>query len=300
MTGIIALSKRFLPALTFVLSSTSVHAEIAVNTAMITAGELRIMGRISPPGIAPITLDDIYQGQTDKEGRFEFRLPYHPPTCAVTLKTRNESRQAVIAFCGQRGPSGAPGAQGPKGETTKSGASGPPGQPGPPGPPGPEGPPGPIGPQGAQGVAGHQGPQGPQGAPGSKGEPGPAGSPGPEGPVGIPGPIGPAGEAGLPGPPGPIGQIGPPGAAGQAGPVGPPGSPGPEGKPGISGTVLRVFTEQCRSAGRCVAKCKEDEYVVNGTCDRGDSLSLDESAVYCVSAIERPGPSWARVICAKK
>jgi hypothetical protein len=38
---------------------------------------------------------------------------------------------------------------------------------------------------------------------------------------------------------------------------------------------------------------------VNGICERGDNLTLDESSVYCTSALERGVPSSARAICAK-
>jgi hypothetical protein len=207
---------------------------------------------------------------------------------------------------GERGPEGPQGPAGPVGAQGERGPEGPPGPPGPSGPPGPagpanqsaaenvsgpagpqgpigpEGPPGAPGPQGPQGLAGHQGPQGPQGAQGPRGEPGPAGPPG------LPGL---QGEPGLPGPAGPPG---PAGAMGQAGP------PGPEGKPGSSGTVLRVFVQQCASGGRCIARCEADEYAVNGTCARGDRLDMDEGAVYCFSTSGDANGLSARAICAKK
>ena len=52
--------------------------------------------------------------------------------------------------------------------------------------------------------------------------------------------------------------------------------------------------------GRCVAQCAEDEYIVNGMCERGDSTALDERTVYCISAVDRGTATWARAICAKK
>ena len=189
---------------------------------------------------------------------------------------------------GERGPEGPPGPQGPPGPTGPAGSPGQsaaenlPGVVGPPGPMGPEGPPGPPGPQGPQGLAGHQGPQGGHG---HRGEPGPAGPPGPEGPAG------PQGEAGPPGPPGPVGPVG---AIGPAGPA------GPEGKPGRSGTILRVFVQQCNSGERCVARCESDEYPVNGTCARGDRPAMDELAVYCFSTSSDTNGVFARAICAKK
>jgi hypothetical protein len=39
---------------------------------------------------------------------------------------------------------------------------------------------------------------------------------------------------------------------------------------------------------------------VNGICERGDIVGLEESSVSCISPTDRPGPSWARAICARK
>ena len=282
--------------LILVVSSSQAIAEIIVDQAMITAGELRVVGRLTTPGVTTVNLDESYRTQTDATGRFVFRLPYHPATCIVSLKARNESRPAVIGFCGQQGQQGQPGTQGARGEAAVSGI-GAVGPVGPPGPPGPEGQAGPPGPQGPQGVAGHQGPQGPQGQQGARGEVGPPGPPGQAGPPGSSGPAGPEGQTGPigpAGPPGPVGQLGP------AGPSGPAGPPGPEGKRGDAGSLLKVLVERCASGGRCVAKCGPDEFAVSGTCERGDIVGLDESSVSCIAAVDRPGPSWARAICARK
>jgi hypothetical protein len=75
---------------------------------------------------------------------------------------------------------------------------------------------------------------------------------------------------------------------------------GPDGKPGIAGTLLRVFVQECTAQGRCVARCDADEYPVNGTCNRGDRLDMDEVGVYCFSTNETPKVMMARAICAKK
>ena len=120
------------------------------------------------------------------------------------------------------------------------------------------------------------------------------------GPAGPPGSQGAAGEIGPIGPPGPIGPIGPAGLTGPVGPAGPDGKMGPEGKPGLAGTVLRVFVQECASQARCMARCGEDEYPVNGTCNRGDRFDMDESGVYCFSTTESPKGMLARAICAKK
>jgi len=256
-------AKRLIAAMICIIFATSATAEIFVDQAMITSGELRVSGRIIPSREATITLDDIHRAQVSSEGRFLFRLAYHPANCIVTLKVNSDSRQAVIGFCGQRGQVGPIG----------------------PAPVEFSGRVGPQGPQGAQGIAGHQGPQGAQGNQGSQGEPGSTG------------PIGLTGSAGLTGP---VGGIGPVGHEGKQGPGGLPGPTGPEGKAGTQSAALRVFVENCKSGGRCVARCNPDEYAINGTCDRNDRLSMDESNVYCVAAGDSTGPTWARAICARK
>ncbi|HLM38088.1 MAG TPA: hypothetical protein VK434_00665, partial [Microvirga sp.] len=93
------------------------------------------------------------------------------------------------------------------------------------------------------------------------------------------------------------GPAGPPGPAGLAGP---PGPMGPEGKPATAASILRVLVQQCASGGRCVARCADDEYPINGTCNRGDRLDMDESSIYCFSTDENAGATRARAICAKK
>lgn len=307
--------------------SVPASADIIVDQAMITGGELRVIGRVTPPRRVPVTLDKTNQVNTESDGRFVFRLPYHPADCVVNLQAGQERRQAVIGFCAQRseGVAGAAAAPGPQGEPGPKGDPGPAGPPGPkgdkgdkgdPGPRGEAGPAagaaaapttpsrpaaiagpsalmqagrngadgaaGPPGPQGPQGVAGHQGPQGPQGSPGPKGEPGQKGEPG---------------KDGVAGPAGPAGPIGPPGPAGAPGAEGPKGA---DGKDGLAGTILRAFVQSCGPGSRCIARCSAEEYPVNGTCNRGDRVEMDEAAVYCLSTQDNPKGLTARAICARK
>ena len=322
--------KRMLVGAALVFSCAPASADIIVDQAMITGGELRVIGRVTRPRQTSITLDGVHQVRTEANGRFAFRLAYHPATCVVNLQADEDQRQVVIGFCGQQRPAGAnratapgtgnqsgaaavtglqapPGPAGERGPAGPPGAAGPAGPAGPPGPPGPPGSaasePGPPGPQGPQGVAGHQGPQGPQGLPGPRGEPGPAGPTGSAGPPGESGREGPPGPQGVPGPEGsagPAGPPGPPGLAGPVGPAGPPGPAGPEGKAGSPGTVLRVFVQRCASGPRCVARCADEEYPINGTCNRGDRLDMDEVGIYCFSTAENPQGMLARAICARK
>lgn len=107
-------------------------AEIRVRDAQIANGYLVITGRADFPR-STVVLDESHSVTTDWRGRFDFRIAYVPPNCIGTLKVGTESRQVVIANCGQVGP------QGPKGD---------------PGPIGPAGPPGPRGEAGAAGLPG--------------------------------------------------------------------------------------------------------------------------------------------------
>jgi len=83
-----------------------------ITNATIAKGDLRVDGLVDEPNTA-ILLDDGYTENTDRSGRFQFRIAYHPATCTVVLKTERQSRAVVIANCGQRGPAGPPGAAGP-------------------------------------------------------------------------------------------------------------------------------------------------------------------------------------------
>lgn len=252
------------------LASVPAAADIIVEQAMITGGELRVTGRLTRMRQTTVALDDAHQTRSDPNGRFVFRVAYHPATCIVKLRADEEEREAVIGFCGQRGPEGprvdAPvaalgspastpvaqgpvGPAGPQGSVGEQGPAGPQGLKGDPGPVGPTGPmgekgePGPVGPAGPKGDPGSQGEPGPKGDPGLPGPPGPAGtSPagsaaisGQAGPPGPAGPSGPQGPQGLAGHQGPQGAQGVPGPRGEAGPAGPDGAPGPQGPPGPVG-----------------------------------------------------------------
>ena len=81
------------------------QAEIRVLAAKITGGELWVLGSADAVE-AEITLDERFTGKTDKSGNFEFRLVYHPASCIVTLRARQQERAAVVGECGQQGPPG--------------------------------------------------------------------------------------------------------------------------------------------------------------------------------------------------
>lgn len=119
-------------------------AEIRLMVVRIGEGDLWILGTVEEAGKS-VFMDEMFETQADQRGRFEFRVPYHPPTCTVRLTMGRRSRFAVIANCGQMGPPG---------QASLNGNPGPSGERGPPGPPGP---PGPMGPQGPQGIEGRPG-----------------------------------------------------------------------------------------------------------------------------------------------
>lgn len=269
------------------LAAMPAQAEIVLNQAMITGGELRVMGRITGAGETRVVLEGVFETRSDAQGLFGFQVIHHPRDCIVTIEAGEERREAVVGFC-------AAGGEGPPGPAGDPGPSGPAGPPGPAGESvSAAGPAGPVGPRGPQGVAGLQGPEGPQGEPGPQGPPGPPGEPGPAGEpgsAGEPGPAGPQGAAG------PQGEQGPPGPAGPQGPRGEPGPPGPSG-PAVAGTVLRAFATDCDGESRCVARCAEDEFAVAGTCAPGLSMAIDERSVYCVAATG--DADRARAICAR-
>ena len=258
--------------------STPVLADIVVEQAMITSGELRVVGRLNPARSAEVALDDKAKAATDSAGRFYFRLAYHPADCVVSLKAGAENRQAIVGFCGQRGPEGPSGALSVQAPAPIQVAN-----------PTPKALPTPaaqtaaqVGPRGPQGVAGPQGPEGPQGQKGDKGDKGERGEKGDKGDRGEKGE---PGAAGLPGPAGPAGAQGP---------------AGPEGKPSRAGSGLRVQLETCATGGRCVASCKADEFAVSGTCSGGERPAMDETSIYCFSVGATSGPLKARAICAKQ
>src|SRR3712207_2335747 len=156
--------KRLLAGSILIASGSPAMADILIDQAMITAGELRVVGRLSKPRQASVFLDERFEAKSDANGRFTFRIAYHPANCVVSLQAENEQRQAVVGFCGQRGPEGS--------GTAQQSAAVAPAQPGPEGPPGPKGDPGRDGAPGPQGAEGPPGPQGPAGPPGPRGEPG--------------------------------------------------------------------------------------------------------------------------------
>jgi Collagen triple helix repeat (20 copies) len=232
------------------------RAGISLSVAAIQAGELLVAGQAPSPR-AVVSADDRYTTSSNQSGRFAFRLAYYPANCAVTLKSGNAERKAIVANCGASGARGEPG---------PAGATGAPG------------PAGATGPQGLQGLQGLQGPGGPQGMPGVAG---------PQGPQG---PAGPRGEAGLAGPQGPQGVPGPQGA------TGPRGEAGARGEAGGAGVQIRRVRQACSAGQICAVTCEANETALNASCpkqapatltgDRNVSCGIgnsDAMVAYCVS-----------------
>jgi hypothetical protein len=235
---------------------------ISLSVAAIQTGELLIAG-LTPNPRAMVSVDDRYTTSSNQNGRFAFRLAYYPVNCAVTLKSGNTERKAIVANCGASGARGEPGA------------------------PGAAGAPGPAGAAGPQGLQGLQGPGGAQGAPGARG---------PEGP---PGPAGPRGETGIAGPQGPQGVQGPQGLQGTPGPrgeAGHRGEAGQRGEAGGSGVQIRRVRQACSAGQICAVTCDANETALNASCpkqapatltgDRNVSCGIgnsDAMVAYCAS-----------------
>jgi hypothetical protein len=129
------------------LAAAPAKAEITVAVARITEGSLWVIGQTDEPEVE-VTLDGAFTEKADRRGHFRFRVVHHPPDCIVRLRSATQLQEAVVANCGQAGPSGPPGPAGAAGPPGPQGAAGPPGPPGPPGSEGPAGAPGPAGPRG--------------------------------------------------------------------------------------------------------------------------------------------------------
>ena len=232
------------------------RAGLSLSAAAIQAGALFITGQTKNPG-AVVSADDRFTTSSDRNGRFTFHLAYYPENCAVTLKSGDSERKAVVANCATSGTRGEPGVVG---------------APGPAGATGPQGLQGPSGPQGAPGVQGSGGPQGPAGP---RGEAGLAGPQGPQGPQGV------QGAQGVQGPAGPRGAAGPPGARGEA---------------GVAGLEIRRVRQACSAGQICAVTCDQNETALNAVCpkqapatltgDRGVSCGIgnsDAMVAYCAS-----------------
>jgi hypothetical protein len=210
---------------------------ISLSVAEIRAGELLIAGQTPSPR-ASVSADDRYTTSSKRNGRFAFRLAYYPMNCAVTLKSGNMQRTAIVANCaasGAQGDAGPAGAPGPTGETGPAGATGPQGLPGQPGP------------QGAQGAPGVPGSEGPPGPAGARGEAGIAGTQGPQGAMGPEGPVGPRGEA---------------------------GPPGPRGEAGVAGPQIRPVRQACSAGQICAVACEQNETALNAICPKQAPATL--------------------------
>lgn len=187
-------SLRYLLLLAPILFALPTRADIRIGEAQIAGGLLVITGRTDSPNVR-VVLDDAHEMIADAQGRFAFRIVYHPPTCIGTLKAGTDTRRALVANCAPAGK-GAPGPKGDAGAPGSRGDVGSPGAEGRQGAAGPKGDTGSVGPLGPQGARGEPGVEGPQGATGPKGDPGLGGPPGPQGPRGEPGIAGRQGPAG--------------------------------------------------------------------------------------------------------
>ncbi|MFD2180989.1 collagen-like protein [Rhodoplanes azumiensis] len=137
----------------------SAEAAIEISGARIEAGEIVVIGRVTRPN-EKVTFDGKFEVVSGKDRRFTWRAAYHPGDCTVTVKSEPDTREIVIANCGQAGPKGDKGDKGDAGAPGAVGAAGPAGPTGQQGPVGPAGPKGDKGDKGDKGEAGAAGPAG--------------------------------------------------------------------------------------------------------------------------------------------
>ncbi len=78
------------------------RAGISLSAAAIQAGTLFIAGQTQSPH-AVVSADDRFTTSSNRDGRFAFRLAYYPMSCAVTLKSGNSERRAIVANCAASG-----------------------------------------------------------------------------------------------------------------------------------------------------------------------------------------------------
>ena len=79
-------------------------ADIVIDQAMIAGGELRVLGRLSRPRQAPVSLDEQYQTRSEANGRFAFRMApcIIPPPACVTIRRKRSSGRSWSDFAGSR------------------------------------------------------------------------------------------------------------------------------------------------------------------------------------------------------
>ena len=94
-----------LAAILAVAGSSSALADITINQAAITGGQLVIAGR-TETAEQTVTIDGTeFTATADARGIFRFEVSYLPPTCIVDIVAGTERRDGVIvASCGPQGP----------------------------------------------------------------------------------------------------------------------------------------------------------------------------------------------------
>ena len=98
--------KVFLSAPVLLLTATPAFADLIVEQATIAGGQLHVIGRVSPPARVMVRLDEAYETRTERNGRFLFRLVYHPANCVVSLIAGKDLGRAVVKGCVERSPGG--------------------------------------------------------------------------------------------------------------------------------------------------------------------------------------------------
>src|SRR5687768_8853985 len=125
-------ARRIGLGLLFLLAGTAPSlAEIDLEEAAITGGQLVIAGRTAVPNQEVRITGTLFRMRSDETGAFRFEVAYLPPDCTVDLAAgADRLNDAIIGNCGPRGADGAAGPAGPQGPAGV-------GTPGPAGPAGP-------------------------------------------------------------------------------------------------------------------------------------------------------------------
>jgi hypothetical protein len=127
MEEIMGFSLLFQSVAALGLVTANANAEVTINDATIEGGKLIVEGAGAEQG-EDVTLEGQFTSKAERRGRFRFEVTYHPPTCMVAVKWRQESARGVVSNCGEQGPGGPAGPIGAVGPAGPIGPAGPPGQ----------------------------------------------------------------------------------------------------------------------------------------------------------------------------
>src|SRR5688572_8497642 len=103
--------------LLFLLAGTAPSlADIDLDEAAITGGQLVVAGRTAVPKQEVRITGTVFRMRSDEAGAFRFEVAYLPPDCTIDLAAgADRLNDAIVGNCGPRGADGAAGPPGPPG-----------------------------------------------------------------------------------------------------------------------------------------------------------------------------------------